>query len=296
MSTDSPQTQRLAKVIARSGLASRREAERMIEDGMVQVNGQVVHHPGHPVADADKILVEDQPLAAPGDLVYYALYKPRGYITSRADPEGRKSVVELFQDLSVRVEPVGRLDMDTEGILLLTNDGQLAHKLTHPSSLVPKRYMAKIWKTPDDKKLKRLRNGIKLDDGRTAPCKLRIMDTTDTGNCWIEITVTEGRNRLIRRLFDAVGHPVNKLRRESFATIALRGLERGEFRPLSTEEIKRLKDIARGEIPTEAGHGPRYGKGFARPKPRPNKPLSRKKRQRKPGRSKRKPGPRGRRQ
>jgi 23S rRNA pseudouridine2605 synthase len=296
MSTESPHTKRLAKVIARSGLASRREAERMVEDGKIKVNGQVIHHPGHPVSEDDLIMVDDMPLSPPGDLVYYALYKPRGYITSRADPQGRKSVVELFKDLSVRVEPVGRLDMDTEGIILLTNDGKLAHKLTHPSSLVPKRYMAKIWKSPDAKKLKRLRSGIKLDDGRTAPCKLRVMDTTDTGNCWIEITVTEGRNRLIRRLFDAVGHPVSKLRRESFATIALRGLERGELRPLTTEEIKRLKDIARGEMPTEAGHTKKYGKGFARPKARPNRPLSKKKRQRKPGRSERKPGPRGRRQ
>jgi 23S rRNA pseudouridine2605 synthase len=296
MSTDSLQTQRLAKVIARSGLASRREAERMIEDGKVKVNGQTVHHPGHPVTEADAILVDDQPLCEPNDLVYYALYKPRGYITSRHDPEERKSVTELFKNLPVRVEPVGRLDMDTEGILLLTNDGHLAHKLTHPSSNVPKRYMVKIWKTPDDKKLKRVRNGIKLEDGRTAPCKLRILDTTDTGNCWVEITVTEGRNRLIRRIFDAIGHPVSKLRRESFATVALRGMERGELRPLSGEEVLRLRSIARGESAAEAGHGKKYGKGFARPKSRPNKPLSRKKRQRKPGRSERKAGPRGRRQ
>ena len=296
MSKDSNLTQRLAKVIARTGLASRREAERLIEDGKVKVNGEVVHHPGHPVTHADQIAVDDQPLSAPSELVYYALYKPRGYITSRQDPEGRRSVVELFQHLPIRVEPVGRLDMDTEGILLLTNDGQLAHKLTHPSSEVPKRYMAKVWKTPDERKLKRLRNGIKLEDGRTAPCKLRVIETTDTGNCWIEVTVTEGRNRLIRRMFDAIGHPVNKLRRESFATIAIRGIERSEIRPLTHDEVERLQAIAAGETAQEAGHGSRYKTGFARPKPRPNKPLSKKKRMKKPGRSTRQSGPRGRRQ
>jgi len=279
MSAPESSQERLAKVIARSGLASRRAAERLVIEGHVQVNGEVVHHPGHPVdPDRDAIRVDGRALPAVPHRVWYVLYKPKGYITGRDDPEGRKSVVELVEHLGVRVEPVGRLDLDTEGALLFTNDGELAHLLTHPSTEVPKRYLAKIWKTPSDEKLRRMEQGLHLDDGRTAPCKVRIVQTTDTGNCWMELTVTEGRNRLVRRMFDAIGHPVNKLRRESFATISIRGLDRGQLRQLSGEEIQRLEEIGHGRAPVRAGHGTRYRKGFARPKPKPNKPLSRKRR------------------
>jgi 23S rRNA pseudouridine2605 synthase len=261
--------ERVAKVIARSGLASRREAEKIVADGRVQVNGSVVHHPGHPVkAGVDDIRVDGKPIRGEAPKIWFLLFKPKGYITGRNDPEGRPSVMDLIGNLDSRVEPVGRLDMDTEGALLFTNEGDIAHKLTHPSSQVPKRYLAKVWKTPSDKTMERIQHGIKLDDGFTGPCRARIVDNTDGGNAWMEITVTEGRNRLIRRLFEAVGHPVSKLRRESFATISIRGLERGEMRALTQVEIDRLHEIAEGRDPRDAGHGSHYKAGFAKAKPK----------------------------
>lgn len=277
-----PAKTRLARVIARSGAASRRSAEKVVQDGRVEVNGSVIWHPGHPVdPDRDHIRVDGKPLPKPPPLVYYLLFKPKGTITGRDDPGGRKSVLDLVEDLPHRVEPVGRLDFNTEGALLLTNDGDLAHKLTHPSFGVPKRYMAKVWRTPSERTLNRLRNGVMLEDGRSAPSLVRVAETTDNGNCWLEITVTEGKNRLVRRMLEAVGHPCNKLRRESFATLSIRGMDRGALRPLSAEEVARLQDIASGKDPAKAGHAFRYKKGFARPKSRPNKPLSRKKAARK---------------
>jgi 23S rRNA pseudouridine2605 synthase len=264
----SEDTQRVSKVIARSGLASRREAESFVEEGRVKVNGQLIHHPGHPVGPRDNVIVDDNPLPTPAKHVYYLLNKPRGYITGRNDPEERNSVFDLIGNIRERVEPIGRLDMDTEGVLLFTNDGDLAHKLTHPSMHVPKRYMVKVWRVPDEKTLTRVRNGIRLEDGRTAPCKVRVTETTDKGNGWLEVTVTEGKNRLIRRLFEAVNHPVSKLRRESFATIAARSCERGKVRMLTNDEVHRLREIAEGENPNYAGQKGRYKKGFARPKPK----------------------------
>jgi len=262
------ESRRISKVIARSGLASRREAEGLVEEGRVKVNGEVIHHPGHPVTEDDRILVDDQPLPQPARYVYYVLNKPRGVITGRNDPEERKSVFDLLKTIPERVEPVGRLDMDTEGVLLLTNDGDLAHKLTHPSMHVPKRYMVKVWREPDEKTLNRLRSGIRLEDGRTAPCKIRVVERTDSGNAWLEVTVTEGRNRLIRRMLEHVNHPVSKLRRESFATISARNCERGHVRKLTGEELRRLREIAEGVSPHRAGQKTRYKKGYAKPKPK----------------------------
>jgi 23S rRNA pseudouridine2605 synthase len=163
-------------------------------------------------------------------------------------------VHDLLGEIGVRVEPVGRLDFDTEGALLLTNDGELAHKLTHPSMKVPKRYLAKVWRRPTPEQLAMIEEGrIFLEDGRVQPSKVRIVDATDKENCWVEITVTEGRNRLIRRLFAQLKHPVSKLRRESFATISIRDMERGHVRALTGGEIRRLQEIAHGVKPQNAG-------------------------------------------
>ncbi len=258
--------ERLAKVIAHTGVASRRAAERMVEEGRVTVNGETVYHPGHPVLKGADVRVDGKPLPRPPPLAYFLLYKPRGVLTTREDPDGRRTVMEFIDALPIRVEPVGRLDMDTEGALLLTNDGELAHKLTHPSTNVPKRYAVKVWKRPHPKQLERIKRGLQLDDGRTKPALVRPMETTDTGNTWFEVTVTEGRNRLVRRLFETIGHPVSKLRRESFATLSIRGMERGDVRPLTGEEVRRIQEIAEGRDPREAGHGTRYKKGYARPK------------------------------
>lgn len=263
-------TERLAKVLAARGLASRREAEAMIEAGRVTVNGEVVTHPGHPVdPSGDHVRLDGKKLPAEPRLVYVLLYKPRGYIVSRDDPKGRKSAQSLIEGLPERVEAVGRLDFNTEGALLLTNDGELAHKLAHPSSGVPKRYLAKVYRCPSERTLQRIETGVVLEDGKTGPCKARVVKSTDTGNTWIEITVTEGRNRLVRRLFAAVGHPVAKLRRESFATLSIRGLQPGQSRELTKEEVARLHDLAKGVAPSDAGRKARgQGAGFAKADPK----------------------------
>ena len=275
--------QRLAKLLAERGVASRREAEALIEEGHITVNGTIVYAPGTKVdPKTDSVRIEGRPLPPPPKKVYYLLYKPRGTITSRKDPEGRKGVLELVDDIEVRVEPVGRLDINNEGALLLTNDGELAHKLTHPSGMVPKRYIVKVWKAPSEKTLERLQNGVQLDDGRTSPCKVRILELTKSGNAWIEITVTEGRNRLVRRMFQHVGHPVSKLRRESFATVSIRGMERGDVRALTKEELHRILDLAEGKRPEKAGRRPKKkGHAVAKPKARrgrKKKPLDRNRR------------------
>ncbi len=271
------ESMRLARAIARSGLASRREAERWITEGRVEVNGEPIHHPATTVDPSrDAVKVDGKLLPERPDTSFYVMFKPKGTITGRDDPQGRDTIFDIVE-LPHRLEPVGRLDYNTEGALLLTNDGDLAHVLTHPSSKVPKRYLAKVWRTPSEKTLERLRRGIQLEDGRTAPAKVRIAERTDTGNAWLEITVTEGRNHLVRRMLEAVNHPVSKLRRESFATISIRGMERGDIRALTAEEVARLEDIVEGKAPKRAGQEFKYKKGFARPKQRPNKPLSKKK-------------------
>ncbi|HHO52470.1 MAG TPA: rRNA pseudouridine synthase [Deltaproteobacteria bacterium] len=265
---------RLAKLLARRGVASRRGAERRIAAGEVTVNGQVADGSTPVDPEVDHVRIDGRPLPPEPPLVYYLLYKPRGVITGRGDPEGRPSVFDDLQGVAHRVEPVGRLDFDTEGALLLTNDGDLAHALTHPTRGIPKRYLAKVYRTPDARDLAAIERGISLEDGRTAPARARVLETTDRHNAWLEITVTEGRNRLIRRMMGALGHPVSKLRRESFATISIRGMERGQVRPLTGEEIRRLRDVIGGMRPSRAGR--RKGKGFARAKPRPVKPNHRK--------------------
>lgn len=266
---------RLAKLLAWRGVASRREAEKMIEEGLVTVNGEAVS--GVVLVDPhhDRIRVDGRPLPGEPPKLYLLMFKPKGYLTSRDDPEGRRTVYDLLEDQAHKVESVGRLDFDTEGALLFTNDGALAHALTHPKNQVPKRYLAKVYRTPDEADLEALRTGVFLDDGRTAPAKVRVAETTDTENAWIEITVTEGRNRLVRRMLGALGHPVSKLRRESFATLSVRGMERGDVRALTGEEIRRLQDLASGVRPQRAGR--KRGEGFAKAKPKKVKPNHRKK-------------------
>jgi pseudouridine synthase len=249
--------QRLDRFLARRGCASRRKVEDLIAERRVKVNGSLAEAPGQRIdPEHDVILVDGKPLRRRPDLVYLLVYKPKGVITGRADPDGRPSVLDLVPRMRVRLEPVGRLDFNTEGALLLTNDGDLAHRLTHPSTQVPRKYHVKVWKAPTEKTLERLLAGVRLEDGMTGPCKARVIKVTETGNTWIEITVNEGRNRLVRRIFETLGHPVAKLRRVSFATISIRGLDRGAWRALTHQEIRRLEDIAAGRSPRKAGHGP----------------------------------------
>ncbi len=260
---------RVTKLIASRGVASRREAERLVEEGRVKVNGEVIREVIPVDPDHDVVKVDDRRLPEEPELAYYLMYKPRGTITGRNDPKGRKSVMDLLPDGIERVEPVGRLDLDTEGALLLTNDGDLAHRLLHPSRHVPKRYRVKVWKTPSESQLEAIRKGrVYLDDGPVAPALVRVVETTEAGeNTWIEITVTEGRNRLIRRLFQQLKHPVSKLRRETFATLSIRGMERGHVRALTGAEVQRLRDLADGLKPDRAGKR-RSTKGHAKAKPK----------------------------
>lgn len=258
---------KLSKLLSERGIASRREAETLITDGRVTVNGEPATVEQR-VTPEDAVRLDGNPLPDAPQLVYFLLYKPRGTITGRDDPRGRPSVLEYVEHLPFKLEPVGRLDFDTEGALLLTNDGWLANKLTHPSTGAPKRYSVKVWKTPDERKLAAIRDGkVFLDDGPALPAKVRVVEQTDSENCWIEITVTEGRNRLVRRIFETLGHPVSKLRRESFATLSIRDMERGQVRALTSEEVRRIRDLAEGMKPKKAGRLKR-GAGFALPKPK----------------------------
>jgi 23S rRNA pseudouridine2605 synthase len=265
--SSTPPRERLARYIARSGLASRRAAEQAVRDGAATVNGHVEREPGVEIdPESDEIRFHGRPVGGARKLQYYLLYKPRGAITSRDDPQGRKSVHELLPALPDRVEPVGRLDFNTEGALIFTNDGDIAHRLTHPSYHIPRRYLAKVYRTPSEPTLDKIRKGIRLEDGRTVPALCRVVESTETGNAWVEITVYEGRHHLIRRLFASLGHPVSKLRRESFATVSIRGLERGASRPLTQGEITRLRELTAEKGPKRgrtSGQGRK--KGWAKP-------------------------------
>ncbi len=235
---------RLAKLLAQRGVAARRKAEELIAEGAVTVNGETAAVVTLVDPERDVIMVRGEPLPAAAARAYYAMNKPAGFITGRDDPWGRKSVLDLCRGLPVRVEPVGRLDYDTEGVLLLTNDGQLAHRLTHPSREIPKRYVARVTGVPDDAAIQTIRRGLPLEDGPTAPADARVLSRDSRGNARVEVTVTEGRNRLVRRIMLHVGHPVLALRRESFAGIPVRGMKPGEVRPLTTAEVRRLRKMA----------------------------------------------------
>ena len=261
---------RLQKALTKAGVASRREAEAIIQEGRVTVNNEVVYHPAHEIEEGDKVAIDGDPLPKPERLVYFAYNKPKGMIVDRNDPQHRPSIFKQLKQIPMRVESVDKLDMQSTGLLLLTNDGDVAHKLTSNANSVPRKYLVKIWKRPDARKLQILQKGVFLDDGKTKPIKLRIIEETETQNVWMEVLVTESRHRLLKRIFEKIGHPVSKIKRISFATISIGKLEPGEVRMLTGEEIGRLKDVANGIDPRNAGHKSRYKKGFARPKPKKN--------------------------
>ena len=234
--------ERLQKLIARAGICSRREAEKIISAGRVTVDGKIVTELG---AKADptknKIRVDGKLLTFSAEKIYLLLNKPRGYVSTVKDERGRKTVLELLgENFSERVYPVGRLDLNSEGLLLLTNDGDLTNALIHPRYEISKTYRAKISGVVTEEKLDRLRAGIELDDGLTAPAEVYLLDKD-----LVEVTIHEGRNRQVRRMFAAIGCDVKRLRRIKFAGLTLDGLRLGKFRELTAEEISRLK----GELP-----------------------------------------------
>lgn len=240
--------QRLQKVLAHAGVASRRAAEELILAGRVRVNGEVVTTLGTKVTPGvDRVEVDGKALGQREELAYCLLNKPRGVMTTVYDPQGRKTVLDLIPDAPVRLFPVGRLDYDTEGLLLLTNDGELAHSLMHPAKQVWKTYVARLRGVPSAAKLRELEKGIELEDGRTAPCRTRLLKVTRERQnprnqvAWVEISLHEGRNRQVRRMFEAIGHEVIGLSRTTLGPLSLRGLQPGQYRYLDLREIKALR-------------------------------------------------------
>ncbi len=253
---------RLQKIIAAAGIASRRKAEELITGGLVSVNGITVTELGAKAdPESDRIKVNGQVLGAAQHHVYLLLNKPKGYVTTVSDPEKRPTVLDLVRGLRTRVYPVGRLDYLSEGLLLLTNDGALAQKLTHASSHVPKTYLVKVSGKPSEESIARLRSGIYLPPetsllqpkpdspgrrpakrnskpARTAPARIKLVREAE--NPWFEVTIIEGRNRQLRRMFEQVGHHVEKIKRIGYGPLHL-DVEPGKFRQLTAREVDRLK-------------------------------------------------------
>jgi len=240
-----PTGERLQKVLARAGVASRRAAEGLIVDGRVTVNGVRVTELGSRVdPDRDEIRVDGRAVISETP-VYYALHKPPSVVTTMSDPEGRPSVGDLAKEIDERVVPVGRLDWDAEGLLLLTNDGALVHRLTHPRFGVRRTYDAKVRGVPDDAVLETLRAGVRLEDGMVRPVSVERSGKAKR-NTWIRVVVAEGRPHLVKRLFKAVGHPVQRLRRVAYGPVELGRLPAGEIRTLTAAEVRALRDATRG--------------------------------------------------
>ena len=230
-----PEGERLQKVLARAGIGSRRVAENLIAARRVTVNGEVAVLGRRVDIEADVVAVDGVPIGVREGLVYYLLNKPRGVVTTASDPHAVRTVVDLVP-AEPRVFPVGRLDADTEGLLLLTNDGDLTHRLTHPSFGVEKEYVAEVKGAPTPAEVRRLREGVDLEDGRTAPAKAVL-----TPPNVLTITIHEGRNRQIRRMCDAVGHPVVRLVRTRIGPLTDRTLKPGTWRPLTLDEVRALE-------------------------------------------------------
>lgn len=226
--------ERLQKVLARVGFGSRRVCEDLIAEGRVTVNGAPAELGRRVDPDADRVEVDGCPVGIRPGLVHYLLNKPRGVVTTAADTHGRPTVVELVP-AEPRVFPVGRLDADTEGLLLLTNDGELTQRLTHPSFGVEKEYMAEVEGRPSPAAVRRLREGVELDDGVTAPAKVALVEPSV-----LRITIHEGRNRQVRRMCEAVGHPVTRLVRIRIGPLTDRRLKPGEWRALTLAEVRAL--------------------------------------------------------
>ncbi|AKP65711.1 16S rRNA pseudouridylate synthase [Levilactobacillus koreensis JCM 16448] len=235
--------ERLQKVLAHDGVASRRQSEKLIMSGRVKVNGTVVTELGTKVGVHDQIMVDGVQVTSETP-TYVLLYKPRGVISTANDEKGRKTVVDLVADVSQRIYPVGRLDYDTSGLLLLTNDGELANRLTHPKYEVEKTYVARVKGIPSNDAMRKLRQGITVDGETYAPAKSKVLSHDDKRKtAIIEVIIHEGKNHQVKKMLEAVGYPVEKLKREQYGFLTLKGLNAGEARNLKPEEVKELKRL-----------------------------------------------------
>jgi pseudouridine synthase len=266
--------QRLQKILSQAGVASRRAAERLIADGRVSVNGSTVTEMGSKAdAETDDIRVDGRRLHGPERKRYILLNKPAGYVSTRSDPQRRRTVLDLLAGVREYVYPVGRLDYDTEGLLLLTNDGDLAARLTHPRHGIERSYEARVAGMPDEKALRQLRDGIPLDGRRTLPADVEVLNARlgkskdapprrpeappRRREGVLQITIREGRNRQVRRMLEAVGHPVRELARTRIGPLSDRRLKPGAWRDLTPEEVTTLRVLANRPAPTPPPRRPR---------------------------------------
>lgn len=234
--------ERLQKVIAHAGITSRRKAEALIVAGRVSVNGKVVKELGVQVSPKDRVEVDGVPIEQEAP-VYYMLYKPRGVISAVSDDKKRKVVLDFFVEVPERLYPIGRLDYDTSGLLLLTNDGDLSQKLMHPKHEVDKVYVAKVKGIAEKKQLLPLSRGIRIEGKKTAPARFEILSTdAATQTSIVQLTIHEGRNHQVKNMLKAVGLPVQKLKREMYGTLTLAGLRPGQYRELTKKEVNELKN------------------------------------------------------
>jgi 23S rRNA pseudouridine2605 synthase len=263
--------ERLQKILAHAGISSRRKAEELIAEGRVEVNGKVVRELGTKADLAeDQIKVDGRAIAEEEDKVYHVLYKPAGCVTTLSDPEGRRTIKEYLAGIPERVYPVGRLDYDVEGALLVTNDGGLAHELMHPKFGVKRTYLAKVPGVPQDEQIERLLSGVRLEDGRAKALEAEVQSHTPR-NTWVRVVVAEGRSHLVKRLMEAVGLPIQRLHRSDYGGIGVQGMKPGESRPLSRHEVEYLKaqtgKKAEGSAASKLAPLPARRHGHGPPKP-----------------------------
>ena len=268
--------ERLQKIIAHAGVASRREAESMIREGRVTLNGRTVTELGTKAdADRDHIKVDGKLLTRAEPHRYILLYKPKEVMTTVDDPQGRRTVIDLVRGVRERIYPVGRLDFQSEGLVLLTNDGELAYKVSHPTNGSIKTYSVKVRGVPEERLIEKLRRGITIEGKRTLPCDIERVKTTkkdDEGNSWFEVRLREGRTQQIRKMFKALGHPVAKLKRVAIGPIADPKLAAGDWRELTKHEVKMLETMKEpAKVRRAARRVTTRKKSATKTKPRPRR-------------------------